>query len=421
MPRRRKEEAAASSPAPDWLDQIVDQLYARIQEGEKPGLSMLLESLLNKVMERERDRHLGLYPQAQANGFYERQLSLTMGKLDLKVPRVRAGQEFRPAILPARWRRVDKDYEELLVAMLANGYSQSQIERSLHQLNLPFSAPALDDAKGLIREKLDVYKTQPLASDWFAIFIDAYHAKMRTENGQVHDIVLFSALGISLDGQKEVLGYWTHRGHENKGFWTDVLKELVARGVSRVMLFVTDDFGGLTEVIHKLFPAAEHQLCTVHLLRNLHHHLSKEAYRKVKEQFRRMQVADDKNEGMAYFNQICELVAAEKPKLAQILRSKADQYLTFLNYPREVRTYIYTTNAVESFNAGIERMRIDLGGYFPSQESLDTNLFIQVVNLQDWWWAHPLPHIRKASYMLRQLFTLRYELAPEPLHALHNF
>jgi transposase-like protein len=415
----KRHEERQEGKAPDWLDRVVEEIYARRQEGESPSLAFLLESLLNEIMRRERERFLRLNQGEQANGFYQRRLHLTLGKLNLKVPRVRYGKAFRPAILPPPWKRADKDYEELLIAMLANGYSQAQMERALKSLSLPFSQDALQDALALIEEKLSFYKTQPLKEDWFAIFIDGYWAKLRTREGKLQDITLFVAVGIDLDGNKEILGFWVQLGKEKKSFWVEVFQDLVNRGVCRVLLFVTDDFQGIHEVIEKLFPYADHQLCHLHLRRNLRRELSGKAYKEAGGLLYKLRRADDPEEGEALFRALCEVVKEEKPDWAGKLLAKADCFLAFLRYPEEVRKHIYTTNVVESVNAGIEHMRLELGGYFPSQRCLEVNLFIQVVNLQDRWWRRPLPTVRSVSYKLRQLFTLRYELAEEPM-SLHN-
>ena len=109
----------------DWLDRILDELQARKEQGESPSLVYLLEGLLNELMKRERERFLEQHPQEKANGFYRRSLRLTMGELKLSVPWVRYGHTFRPSILPPPWKRADRDYEELLIAMLANGYSRA--------------------------------------------------------------------------------------------------------------------------------------------------------------------------------------------------------------------------------------------------------------------------------------------------------
>lgn len=417
---KRQRQSANHEEAKDFVEQMVDDVYSRMAQGEKPSFAFLLERLLNEFMVRERDRHLRFNPEEKANGFYPRSLHLTLGKLNLHVPRVRNGKGFRPAILPPRWKRADKDYEELLIGMLANGYSHAQMARSLKTLRLPLSEEALQDAKALICEQLSFYKSQPLPGDLFAVFIDAYWGKLRGSDGKIHEISLFVAVGIDFDGNKQVLGFWVLKGRESKGFWVEVLQDLVNRGVHRVLLFVTDDFPGLSEVIRKLFPYADHQLCLIHLQRNLKKKLSSQTYKQAKDLLAAIRRAHDKDEAKPLFTALCELVGREQPKTAELMRTKADSYLAFLNYPDQARGHIYTTNIVESVNAGIEKMRLDLGGYFPSQECLDVNLFIQVANLQDRWWRKPVPTIRAVSYELRQLFALKYELEPQT-EVIHNF
>nr|WP_041653782.1 transposase [Allomeiothermus silvanus] len=273
-------------------------------------------------------------------------------------------------------------------------------------MELPFSEGALGEAKSLIQDPLDFYKSQPLKADGFAVFVDAYWAKLRTEKGQRVDLFLFVAVGIDLEGRKEVLG-----------FWVQVLQDLMARGVHRVLLFVTDDFRGLGEVIAKLFPYAECQLCLLHLERNLRAKLSPQGFQQARDALRRIRHARDKEEGQALYPRLVEGVKGERPGTAREMEGKRERYLAFLGYPSEVRGHIYTTHGVGSLNAGIERMRLELGGYFPSREAL----FIPVVNLQDRWWEKPIPTIQAKSYELKQLFALRYELDEEAEGVLHNF
>lgn len=221
------------------------------------------------------------------------------------------------------------------------------MERALKTLGLPMSFEALEDAKALIRDQLSFYKTQSLGGDWFAIFVDAFVGKLRKEDGKMQNIALFVAVGVDLDGRKQILG-----------FWVEVFQDLVNRGVHRVLIFVTDDFPGLHEVILKLFPYSEHQLCLLHLERNLRRGLSKDGYKRVRN-------AQNKDEGESEFERICEIIGEEKPKLASVFKEKCGQYLAFLGYPEEVRKHVYTTNPVESVNAGIELMRLELGRILP--------------------------------------------------------
>lgn len=294
MSEQKSNKTGKTGEVNDWLDQLVREMQTKEADGERPALVSLIESLLDQVMVRERARHLEEHPEEQAHGFYPRNLHLTLGKLRLKVPRVRSGKSFPPAILPPHWKRADKDYEELLVAIIANDYSHAQLERTLKALRLPFSPDTLDDTKSLIRDQLHFYKTQPLPSDWFAVFIDGYWAKLCTDDRKVRDIVLFVAVGIDLDGAKQVLGVWVRHGRKSKAFWTEVLQDLVNRGLHHVLLFITDDFPGLDEVISKLFPYAEHQLCLLHLERNLRRKLSTARFKQARRLLLQIRQARDR-------------------------------------------------------------------------------------------------------------------------------
>jgi len=114
-----------------FIKKLQDNIDEYIQNSEKPNLNFLFEELLNYIMERERLEYLKKHPFDLANGFYSRKLNINLGTLGVKVPRVRFGNTFRPKILPERWKRVDKDYEEFLIALLSNGYSKSKIKKTV--------------------------------------------------------------------------------------------------------------------------------------------------------------------------------------------------------------------------------------------------------------------------------------------------
>ncbi|MEM3101728.1 MAG: transposase [Candidatus Nitrosotenuis sp.] len=126
--KRKDSKPKLDAEMMDLINKAADSYIERMKQGEKIGISTVIEEVMSAVMKREREIFLQ-HVQDEANGFYDRTLQLAIGKLDLKVPRVRFAKEFRPALLPPKWRRVDKDYENLLIAMLTNGYSQSQIDR----------------------------------------------------------------------------------------------------------------------------------------------------------------------------------------------------------------------------------------------------------------------------------------------------
>jgi len=150
MGRKRKEQTELEKN----LKAVAHYYLGRMQKGEKINILTILEELLNALMLAERDLYLSLSPEDYANGFYNRRLKLTLGDLDLKIPRVRIGRSFRPSLLPERWKRVDKDYENLLLALLANGYSKAKIKTTLKKLNLPYSEDSLEELVNLIYDGL---------------------------------------------------------------------------------------------------------------------------------------------------------------------------------------------------------------------------------------------------------------------------
>ncbi len=197
-----------------------------------------------------------------------------------------------------------------------------------------------------------------------------------------------------------------------------MFKDLISRGLKRVLIFVTDDFSGLKEVIEKLFPYSDHQLCFLHLIRNLRKKLSKELYAQVKKYLYIAKAGRGFEEGKSAFLKAVEVIREQDETLSQRIEKRTSNYLAFLKYPEEVRKHIYTTNISESFNSGIERMRIELGGYFPSEESLNANMFILLENIGASWDKKPVPMVRSRLYELRQIYAMKFELDSDEI--LHN-
>jgi putative transposase len=238
---------------------------------------------------------------------------------------------------------------------------------------------------------------------------------MRNEGDEkIKDISIFTALGVNFDGYKSILGFWVVEGKESKEFWADVFHDLVTRGLMRVLILITDDFPGVTEIIQKLYAFADHQLCYIHLQRNLRLDLPKKVYAQIRSLLFIARHSSTKEKGMKHFEEICSIIEKGGDKSYAIrFRGRMENYLAFLQYPDLVRKLIYPTNAVESINVGLEYIRRELGGYFPSRQSLDINYFVQIMNFNDSWLRLPVHIIASRSYELRQMFAMRFELREE--------
>jgi len=139
--------------------------------------------------------------------------------------------------------------------------------------------------------------------------------------------------------------------------------------------------------------------------RNLRIDFPKKIYSEIKSSLYLAKESSTKEEGLKHFNDACSIIEKVDGSYADRLRNRAENYLAFLSYPSEVRKFVYTTNAVESINSGLDYIRRELGGYFPSRQSLDVNYFIQIVNMNDSWMRILVPMISSRSYELRQMLV----------------
>ncbi|MBC7321358.1 transposase, partial [bacterium] len=194
----------------------------------------------------------------------------------------------------------------------------------------------------------------------------------------------------------------------NRETWRVVFEDLITRGLKRVLVIVSDDLPGIIETIEAIFPLADHQLCFVHLQRNVRRHMSKEDATQFNRELSKLKSESSLEEAEEGFRLLCERYKDKYPRFINNIISKAEHYLAFTKYPYEIRKYIYTTNSVENFNSIIEKVRIKSGGYFSSVDNLEINIYLQRENLIQTKWRNPVPRLRAYTYEINQLFQLRY-------------
>lgn len=375
--------------------------------GQHPAIKRLFEEVLNQIMKTEREIFLKGSPGNKANGFYPRSLSEGSFNLDLNVPRDRQGN-FRPYILPQPYQRVGINYTELLYSLVVNGYSPSQLQRTLRELGLPYTQDEIKKITEALRERLEDFKTRELSSEVFALFIDGYHTEIK-QSKRIKRACVYTVLGVDLEGKKDIYGFYEFFGSESKDGWIKVLNDLMDRGLQKVVMVVSDDFPGLSDALEALFPYTEHQLCFVHLKRNIRRNMGKVASQEFLKSLHQIkQLSSDFEEARDRFIELCERYQKSYPHFMKELKGKAEKYFNFLRYPEEIRRYIYTINSAENFNRRIEEIRLRLGGYFPSIEILEINLFLQRERLIQGRWRNPVPILKANAYELRQIFNRKF-------------
>jgi putative transposase len=294
------------------------------------------------------------------------------------------------------------------MSLVANGYSESKIESTLNSLGLDYSKQHMEIIKQDLLERLKDFKTRELPSDIAILYIDAYHCEIR-EKGKVRKSAVYIALGIDLQGNKDILGFYTFFNNENRADWLKVFNDLTERGVKRVMIVVSDDFPGIANAIEKFFPDTDHQLCFIHLQRNVTAQMSKQDAQFFKKELKNIKNNSlDFEDGLEKFGALCEKFKSIYPSFIKRIQANKERYLCFLKYPENLRKHIYTTNPVESINSMIEGARINLGGYFQSVEILEINILVRRDILKNNKWSKPVPALKGSSYEVLQIFNRRF-------------
>lgn len=392
---------------------MKDELRDLIQRFENvnsyDGLMEIGRELMNFFMSKERDAFLEKSSGNKANGFYSRDLITMFGPLSLLIPRDRKG-EFRSKLLPDKWQRSDPTFGEFILKLVLQSYSPNTIKALLDSLDLPYSPDKIEEIKNDLYAKAMELRNSELPEDSFAIFIDAYHAEIKDEKlMRVRKAVIYVVIGIDLNWNKTLYGYYIFWGSETKGDWLQIFNDLINRGLKRVLLVVSDDFPGLDSALRTLFPKTDHQLCFVHLQRNVLRNMAKSDALEFNKELKIIKLSRDYDSAVDEFKKLCQKYLSKYPAFMKILISKAEKFLSFLKYPEPVRKHIYTTNIVENFNSRIEVGRINSGGYFQSLKTADIVVYLVYSKLKDGKWKKPLFAFSSVSYEIKQLFNLRFQ------------
>lgn len=389
------------------IEKVIEKYLGHEADlNEKIAMKKFLEELLNQFMYSERGIFLDKDYNNKGNGYYPRDLNSGSFNLNLSVPRDRFGN-FRPSALPDPYKRVDENYIDLLMSLVVNGYSESQMMRTLKNLKLPYSEDELVKIREDLIEKLNDFKSRQLPEKMFALFIDAYHSNVK-KDGKVQESCTYIILAIDLEGKKDIYGLYTIFGSETKGNWLKIFNDLISRGLKKVCIIVSDDFPGVDDAIKSLFPKTDHQLCYVHLQRNIRKNMGKTDASFFNKELTAIRFCKDFDEGVSRFEKLCDKYSKEYPTYIKELLKKQNNYLCFLNYPEEIRKYIYTTNVVENINSNVERNRINLGGHFQSVQILELNLFLHIQRLKMKKWKKPIPKLTSCIYEMNQIFNLKF-------------
>jgi len=360
-------------------DEVLNELLKDYQKPEdllgKDGIfKQLQKRLLEKAMGAELTVHLGYDKHDPAgrnsgnsrNGTSPKTLKGEFGHLELATPRDRNGT-FEPLIVAKGQRRFE-GFDQAILSLYSRGMTTREIEGHLLDIyGVEVSPTLVSQVTEAVCADVKVWQDRPLEEVYPIVYFDALWGKVR-EDGQVAKVAVYLALGITMTGQKEILGMWAAHS-EGAKFWLHVLTELKNRGVKDIFIGCVDGIKGFPEAMETVFPATQVQLCLVHMVRNSLSYVGWKERKVVAADLKAIYRAAT----VAQAEQALEAFALKwdkkYPSISKSWRAHWPELITFLKYPEEIRRAIYTTNAIESVNRSLRKITKNRG-VFPNEESL---------------------------------------------------
>jgi len=409
---KRKRKANPQDYMPS-AEEVQEEL-AKVQSmddffGKEGVFAKLFAETMEQMLEAEMIEHLGYEPYEvkgrnsgnNRNGRYSKKIRTSTGETTVQVPRDRNG-EFEPKII-AKHAGNTNELEEKILAMYAKGMSTRDIAEMLEDVyGVDVSASTISAITEKVWPLVEAWQSRPLASIYPIIYLDAIHIKLRRE-GKVVNTAVYNALGIDLEGRRDILGHWVGDGAEGANFWLSVLTDLQSRGVEDIFIACIDGLGGFSEAITSLFPQAQVQRCIIHQIRNSLRYVPWKDRKAFVADLKRIYRAATREEAEMNLLQLGEKWSSKYAIAVRSWENNWEELATFFAYSTEIRRLIYTTNSVEAYNRQLRKVTKNKAT-FPTPEAA-RKLFYLATQRITRKWVNP---IRNWPQILNQL-AIRFE------------
>jgi putative transposase len=379
---------------PELSDELIDELLAGAHTAEEIAgpdglLRQLTRRLLERALQAEITEHLG-YPAGQAppggagnarNGQPAKTVLTDQGPVRVRAPRDRKGT-FEPKIVGKRQTRW-VGFDEKVIALYARGLTVREIQAHLAEIyGTEVSPDLISKVTDAVIEDAKAWQTRPLEAIYAVIYLDALVVKVR--DGQaVRNHACYLAIGVNLDGEREVLGMWFQRT-EGAKFWLAVLTDLKQRGVQDVLVCCVDGLTGFPDAIEAVFPQAWVQTCLVHLVRSSLRFVPYRDKRAVAADLKKIYTATDQDAAADELARFADKWDGRYPTISRGWLEHWEQITPFLAFPPDVRRAIYTTNTIEALNRQIRKI-IKTRGHFPTEDAARKLIYLAITRAQTKW------------------------------------
>ena len=375
-------------------DELLEELLKDYKNPEdllgKDGLlKELTKRLLEKAMESELTHHLGYEKHSPAgkksgnsrNGKSAKTLKGDFGEMPIEVPRDRNG-DFNPQIIPKHQTRFS-GFDDKIISMYARGMTTRDIQDHLREIyGVEVSPDLISTVTDAVINDVKEWQSRPLDEIYPILYLDATIVKVRSE-GRVINKSAYLAIGINLEGIKDVLGIWIEQT-EGAKFWLKIMTEIKNRGVRDIFIACVDGLKGFPEAIEATFPQAEVQLCVVHMIRNSLRYVSWKDRKALASDLKTVYHASSEDEARENLGAFAHKWDGRYPTISKSWQANWQRVIPYFSYPEEIRRIIYTTNAIESLNNTLKKT-IKNRASFPNDEAAVKLLYLSLRNIQKKW------------------------------------
>ena len=393
-------------------------------------LRLMTKSALERMLNTEMDVHLGRRPSAtptepqgsetpaggepsaapagkrtrnRRNGRSQKTVQGNLGELTLATPRDRAGT-FEPLLIPKYQRRLP-GFDEKILALYAKGMTTRDIQDIVQELyGVEVSATLISEITADLDAEVTAWRTRSLDPIWPIVYFDGIVAHVRGTSGHVSPHTIYVALGVNLEGKKELLGLWLAET-EGAKFWLSCLTDLKNRGLSDIFVACIDGLSGFAEAIHAAYPRTSVQLCLVHLVRAALRYVSTQDSQAVVAGLKKIYQAATVLEAEQALEAFAQAWDGKYPTIAKMWRAQWSDIITLFDYPPAIRKAIYTTNAIESVNSVIRKFTRNRKIY-PNEESALKMVYMAIREASRKW-TMPIHHWKQALNHFAILFENR--------------
>ena len=360
------------------MDDIQNLFKETIAEFMEDGL----ETELDDELGYSRYDYCNKNTENSRNGHSSKTLRTSFGDVEVAVPRDRKG-EFEPQLLKKNQTSISQDIEEKILSMYAKGMTTGDIEAHIHDI---YGVDVSDTTVSRITDKIlpvaKEWQQRPLEAVYAVVFLDAIHYHVRSE-GHIVKKAVYIAIGIDLDGHKDVLGMWVGE-NESAKYWATVLNSLRNRGIEDIFIACTDNLCGFSTAIEAVFPKTEIQNCIIHQIRNSSKYVSYKDLKALMADLKAVYAAVDEDAALMALDTFSEHWDKKYPTISQSWRENWANLSTYFKFPQELRRLIYTTNAMEGFNRQLRKVT-KAKSVFPTDESLFKMLYLAMMDITKKW------------------------------------